>query len=76
LSSSRLDGSGRPILKNSLQRRIARARAAELDRRVKEDVKLFLEQFPPNIPVLKPISTNELLDSLRRFNPRGRGWKF
>jgi hypothetical protein len=75
LSSSRLDGSGRPILKNSLRRRIARARTAELERRVEEDVKLFLEQFPPQIPVLKPIPKNELLDSIRRFNPRGRGWR-
>src|SRR5271165_4012093 len=41
--------------KAPLRRRIARARAAELERRVEHDVNRFLEQFPPEIPVLKPI---------------------
>ncbi len=57
-SPSRLDGSGRPILKNSLRRRIARAREAEIKWHVERDISAFSERFPPEVPVLKPIQVH------------------
>jgi hypothetical protein len=49
LSSSMLGASGRPILKNSLRRRIARAMTAEIKRRAERDADLIqkhLERLP------------------------------
>lgn len=73
--SSALGVSGRPILKNSLQRRIARARAAEIKRRAQEDAHSLLlehlERFPMQIPVIDSIPKFKPFGSLRKFNLRG-----
>jgi hypothetical protein len=79
VSSSLLGVGGRPILKNSLQRRISRARAAEIKRLAEEDADSLLdllERLPIQIPTLKTIPKTESIDVLRKFRLPGTRRRF